>query len=437
MAVVYARISRLSIVFAMNVRDCLKTYLAGGVNSPVRSFKHLEREPIIVSAGKGPYITDIEGNHYIDYCGSWGSLIHGHAPEEIVEEAICYLKKGSSFGITTAIEGILARKVSALVPSLEQMRFVCSGTEATMTAARLARGFTGRPYIVKFVGHYHGHADFFLVQAGSGVMNLSQTSSSAGIPDDIVKYTLCLPFNDEKALVTTFKERGSQIAAVILEPVAGNMGVVQAEPGFMQTLKELTVQSGALLIFDEVITGFRVAKGGAQSYYGIKPDLSTFGKIIGGGFPVACVGGRKDIMAFLAPEGTVYQAGTLAGNPVAMAAGLKCLELLEREGFYEDLQQKADFLLAPLTSAIRGKAACLNRVGSMFTLFFGPQKVENAADLKDLDSARFKHFYHTMLEEGIYLSPAQNEASFISAAHSEEDLVKTRDAILKYVNGYL
>lgn len=427
--------ARLSIVFGMSIRQALKTYLAGGVNSPVRSFHHLQREPLIVERGEGAYIVDIEGKKYIDYCGSWGSLIHGHAASEIVKEAVAYIHKGSSFGITTAIEADLAQKVNALMPSLEQMRFVCSGTEATMTAARLARGYTARPYIIKFIGHYHGHADFFLVKAGSGVMNL-QAASSAGIPDEIVKYTLCLPFNDKEALRAAFADYKGQIAAVILEPIAGNMGVVPAEKDFMTLVEQQAKEAGALLIFDEVITGFRVAKGGAQSYFGVTPDLTTLGKIVGGGFPVACVGGRKEIMEKLAPLGPVYQAGTLAGNPVAMAAGLASLKLLEKEGFYEELHRKTEALLLPIEKALRGKRACINRVGSMFTLFFGVTSVKSARDLEGLDHARFRDFYNYMLEEGIYLSPAHNEASFVGAAHSLEEIAKTRDAILQYMASF-
>ncbi len=421
----------------METRECLITYLAGGVNSPVRSFKHLDREPLIVERGSGAYITDIEGQSYIDYCGAWGSLIHGHAHQTIIEQATDFLKKGSSFGITTAIEGELARFINYLMPSMEQMRFVCSGTEATMTAARLARGFTGRSYIVKFMGHYHGHADFFLIEAGSGVMNLNQTASSAGIPSSIIQHTLCIPFNDEKALIELFKMYKDQIAAVILEPVAGNMGVVPSSKNFMKLLRKITEEEKTLLIFDEVITGFRISKGSAQSYYGIKPDLTTLGKIIGGGFPVGCLGGRKEIMRHMAPEGKVYQAGTLAGNPVAMAAGLSSLKLLDAKNFYEELQEKAEFLLKPIEEAIRGKKACLNRVGSMFTIFFGPTVVNNSYDLKLIDNERFKHFYHAMLLEGLYFSPAQNEASFISQAHSFDDLLKTREVLLNYVYKYL
>lgn len=404
----------------MTVREDLKRYLAGGVNSPVRSFNHLQREPLIVESGKGAHIVDIEGQSYIDYCCSWGALIHGHAAESIVSAATTFLQKGSSFGITTAIEAALAKKVHTLMPSLQQMRFVCSGTEATMTAVRLARGYTGRDNIIKFIGHYHGHADFFLVQAGSGVKNLHR-SSSAGIPEAIVQHTLCLPFNDEEALQDAFRTHA--IAAVIMEPVAGNMGVVPATQEFVALARKLTEETGALLIFDEVITGFRVAKGGAAAYYGITPDLTTLGKIVGGGFPVACVGGPREIMRCLAPEGQVYQAGTLAGNPIAMAAGLACLDRLDQEGFYEELALKSRFLLDPIKKALHGKDAYVTHIDSLFTLFIGEH--------------RFTHFFNTLLASGIYFSPAHNEASFISAAHSYDDLEKTREVILRYVRDNL
>ncbi len=343
--------------------------IPGGVNSPVRSFKGLGIPPMVVDRGFQDTIADCHGNEYIDFCCSWGALIHGHAHPDINRAAINRVSKGSTFGITTAIEEKIARKITRLVPSIDKIRFVSTGTEATMSAIRLARGFTGRNKIVKFTGNYHGHADFLLVRAGSGVIGLTSTSSSAGIPDPIIQHTLCLPYNDIAAFNNLDK---NDIAAVIVEPIAANMGVVPASQEFLDALRSETKKIGALLIFDEVITGFRVGLNGAQGLYNITPDLTCFGKIIGGGFPAAAFGGRRDIMDYLAPLGPVYQAGTLSGNPVAMEAGYQALSLLETPGFYQELERKTNSLTHPVQEEIkkRNLNMCLQQKGSLFTLFF-------------------------------------------------------------------
>jgi glutamate-1-semialdehyde 2,1-aminomutase len=409
----------------------------GGVNSPVRSFKGLDINPIVIEEGLGDQIYDLDGHSYVDYCGSWGPLIHGHAHPEIVAAAQHRVAKGMTFGIATAVEEKLARTIIKHMPSIEKIRFVSSGTEATMTAARLARGFTGRDLLVKFSGNYHGHADFFLIQAGSGVFGLTATSSSEGIPNDIVRNTACLPYNDTKALKNFLldPQNKERIAAVIIEPIAGNMGCVPAEASFLRALRDLTRQIGALLIFDEVISGFRVGLGGAQAFYGIVPDLTCLGKIIGGGFPAAAFGGRKEIMDYLAPLGPVYQAGTLSGNPVAMEAGLRSLEMLEVDGFYEELERKTNIITEPVKEFIasQGISACIQQMGSLFTLFFGKQEVRNMEDAKELNTKMFADFFRYMLARGIYLPPSQYEAWFVSQAHTEAHLQKTRDLVLEYL----
>ena len=344
--------------------------------------------------------------------------------------------RGMTFGITTEVEGKLARTVTELMPSIEKIRFVSSGTEATMTAARLARGYTNRPYIVKFSGNYHGHADFFLVQAGSGVFGLNSTSSSAGIPDEIVKHTICLPYNDVdtcREFLLDLKNKET-IAAVIIEPIAGNMGCVPATHEFLTMLRETTTQIGAVLIFDEVISGFRVGLDGAQGYYGITPDLTCLGKIIGGGFPAAAFGGKKEIMDCLAPLGNVYQAGTLSGNPVAMEAGLKALQMIQKRGFYDELARKTNIITKPIQDFFesRNMNCCLQQVGSMFTIFFGAKKIANMDDAKKLDTEAFKMFFTYLIERGIYIPPSQHETLFISMAHTDAHLEKARDVILGY-----
>lgn len=411
--------------------------IPGGVNSPVRSCKSMEQPPLVVDRAFRDIVIDADGNQYIDYCGSWGALIHGHAHPTIIEAVGKRLEKGTSFGITTALEGELAQEVVRLIDSIEKIRFVCSGTEATMTVARLARGFTQREIIVKFSGNYHGHADFFLVQAGSGVLELSSTASSAGIPDDIVKHTVSLSYNDIEACRKVFANPHyrNRIAAVILEPITGNMGVIPAEPAFIEFLRNETEKIGALLIFDEVITGFRVHAQGAQKLYSVKPDLTCFGKIIGGGFPAAAFGGRKEIMDCLAPLGSVYQAGTLSGNPIAMEAGLQSLRLLQRPGFYLELQNKTDRLLNPIKAKIakNGWNACVQQSGSMFTIFFGRQQVRNLQEAMEVDRPLFARFFRYLFDQGIYIPPSPHEAWFISDAHEENHLDRTKEAILAFM----
>lgn len=416
---------------AIYARSC--QVMPGGVNSPVRSFKAIGMPPMIVESGKGDTIRDADGNRYIDFCLSWGPLILGHAHPDVVRAACSQMEKGSSFGIATEVEEQLASKIVQLVPSIEKIRFVNSGTEATMTALRLARGFTERPKIIKFTGHYHGHSDGLLIQAGSGVASINPIATSKGVNASTIADTLCFPFNDFNAIRSFFRTSpmASQVAAVIVEPVAGNMGVVAPEPGFLELLREETERAGALLIFDEVITGFRVALRGAQGLFGIEPDLTCFGKVIGGGFPVAAVGGKAKIMDCLAPLGQVYQAGTLSGNPVAMRAGLETLRLIEAPGFYDRLLEKTNRFLAPIREAIVRKraAACVQQVGSMFTLFLGTDRIRCKEDLKKLDEPRFSKFFRTLFQEGIYIPPSSNEAWFISSAHTDEHLDQAGAAI--------
>lgn len=406
--------------------------MPGGVNSPVRSFREVGGSPLIVKEGKGDLIWDSEGTPYIDYCMSWGALILGHAHPEVAEAACAQTKKGSSFGIGTEEEMLLAEEIVRLIPSVEKIRFVSTGTEATMTALRLARAFTKREIIVKCSGHYHGHHDSLLVQAGSGVSFLPQASSQ-GVPADAIKNTLCLPFNDEKAFRSLFEKFSQQIAAVIIEPVAANMGVVPAQEGFLRLLRDLTKKSGALLIFDEVITGFRLGLEGAQGIYGIAPDLTCLGKIIGGGFPAAAVGGKAKIMDFLAPLGSVYQAGTLSGCPVAMQAGLTTLREIQKDPFfYETLLEKTLLLTQPIQEALSERDS-LVQTGSLFTLFFGVTRPTCKEDLAGLDRDRFLELFLFLRERGVYIPPSPYEAWFVSSAHTEEHLLKTRDLVLEFI----
>jgi glutamate-1-semialdehyde 2,1-aminomutase len=407
--------------------------IPGGVNSPARSFSGLAQTPLIAASGQGSKIQDVDGNFYIDYCGSWGALIHGHAFPPIVEAASKRIEQGSSFGLTTASEMRLASWMAEHIPGIDKIRFVSSGTEATMSAIRLARGYTQRDLILKFSGNYHGHADCFLVQAGSGLTHLSPTSTSAGVPHSFVSHTLCVPYNDLEACSVVFKNYGKHIAAVILEPVAANMGVVLPTTQFLNFLREATQKHGALLIFDEVITGFRLALGGAAEYFGMTPDLSCFGKILGGGFPAAAFGGRGDIMDLLAPLGPVYQAGTLSGNPVAMEAGYQSVSYCTEEKFYQTLEAKTAILIKPLLELIKEKDlnVSLQTVGSLFTLFFGQRSVNNFEEAKKCDLNKFNRFFNRLFQQGIYLSPSQFEANFISMAHTEEDLFYTRDCMLE------
>lgn len=416
--------------------DRLCQVIPGGVNSPVRSFKGLDIPPMVVDKAIKDLVYDVDGHAYIDYCGSWGPLIHGHAHPAIIRAARIQMEKGTTYGITSHIEEKLAAKIIEHMPSIEKIRFVSSGTEAAMSAARLARGYTKRQLLVKFTGNYHGHADFFLVQAGSGVIGLTPTSSSAGIPDEIVRHTACLPYNDVEACRTFLlhPENRKRIAAVIVEPIAGNMGCVPAVPDFLEMLRETTRTIGALLIFDEVISGFRIGLGGAQALYQIEPDMTCLGKIVGGGFPAAAFGGKREIMDCLAPLGTVYQAGTLSGNPVAMAAGLQSLQLLEKKGFYEELERKTNVITKPVAKLFQQKDinACIQQAGSMFTIFFGSRHVASMEDARNLDLAEFARFFRYLFARGVYIPPAQYESWFVSDVHEEEHLETTRDLILDY-----
>jgi glutamate-1-semialdehyde 2,1-aminomutase len=404
-------------------------YMPGGVNSPVRAFKAVGGTPVFVARGEGSRITDIDGNSYIDYVMSWGPLIHGHAFPKIAVAVTKALRRGASFGAPTLAETALAREVTELVPSIEKVRFVSSGTEAVQSAVRLARGFTGRDVVIKFDGCYHGHVDSLLVKAGSGAATFGEPSSP-GVPRALAELTLVVPYNDLDALKVVMTARGGEVAAVVVEPVAGNMGVVAPAEGFLGGLRELTADCGALLVFDEVITGFRVARGGAQALYGVTPDLTTLGKILGGGLPVGAYGGRADVMAHVLPEGPVNQAGTLSGNPLAMAAGLAALEALEREDFYTELEARAAALGEGLAAAAdeAGVPAVLARVGSMMTLHLGAEKVENLEDVASTDDELFKRWFWGMLERGVWLAPSKYEAMFVSAAHTDADIDATLGA---------
>jgi glutamate-1-semialdehyde 2,1-aminomutase len=394
--------------------------IPGGVNSPVRAFKSVGGQPVFMARGERSRIFDVDGNQYIDYVGSWGPLLLGHRHPEILAALERALTIGTSFGAPTEQEVELAGAICSAVPSVEMVRLVNSGTEATMSAIRLARGFTGRDLIVKFEGCYHGHVDSLLVKAGSGVATLG-IADTRGVPKAFCDTTIALPYNSADAVERAFRAHGDRIAAVIVEPVAGNMGCVPPLAGYLEALREITARYGALLIFDEVMTGFRVAFGGAQQLYGIRPDLTTLGKVIGGGLPVGAYGGRKDIMSMVAPSGPVYQAGTLSGNPLAVAAGLAMLRHLKAHPeVYGQLEARAAALCASPPAG-----AMVNRVGSMFTFFFTDRPVTDWESAKRCDTARFGQFFRGMLERGIYLAPSQFEAAFVSAAHTEEDIRQT------------
>ena len=400
--------------------------IPGGVNSPVRACKSVGAEPLFIDHAQGSRIVDADGNMYIDYVGSWGPMILGHRHKEVIRLLEHVLTQGTSFGAPTVLEVRLAEMIIEAVPSVEMVRLVSSGTEATMSAIRLARAYTGRDTIVKFDGCYHGHADSLLVEAGSGVATLG-IPGSPGIPKCFVEHTVSLPYNDAEAVISLMKKQGDKIACIIVEPVAGNMGCVPPEPGFLETLRTETQKHGALLIFDEVMTGFRVSYGGAQQLYGILPDLTCLGKIIGGGLPVGAYGGRKDIMEKVAPQGPMYQAGTLSGNPLATAAGVATLKELKEPGFYQKLEETSNRLAVGLQGAalVKGIPAAFNRVGSMLSMFFTDKSVKNFQDAKTSDTKRFAKFYTAMRERGIYLAPSQFEALFVSAAHSQEDIDET------------
>ncbi len=402
-------------------------HIPGGVNSPVRAFKGVGGTPIFIAHAAGSRLTDTDGKSYIDYVGSWGPMVVGHAHPEVLRAVHAAVDRGLSFGAPTVQEIEMAERVCGLVPALEQVRMVNSGTEATMSAIRVARGVTGRDKILKFEGCYHGHADSFLVKAGSGALTLG-VPNSPGVPSALADLTVTAAYNDLDGVASLMAEIGSELAAVIVEPVAGNMNCIPPAAGFLEGLRSMCDQHGSLLVFDEVMTGFRVALGGAQTLYGVTPDLSTFGKVIGGGMPVGAFGGKREYMAQVAPEGPIYQAGTLSGNPVAMAAGLATLELISVPGFYAELSGKcarlADGIVAAADRA--GVGMTNNKVGSMFGLFFTAEKeITNFGQVSQCDAARFKTFFHGMLERGIYLAPSAFEAGFVSAAHSDDEIDAT------------
>ncbi len=406
--------------------------IPGGVNSPVRALKSVGASPIFVKNASKSVFKDLDDYRYTDFCLSWGVFILGHSHPAVKSAARKAIANGSSYGIPSLAETELARLVTQSVPSAEQVRFVSSGTEAVMSAIRLARGYTGRKLVVKFDGCYHGHSDSLLVAAGSGVAGLAQ-SSSAGVPGEFTQLTVSLPFNDVEAVKNLFAKRGNEVAAVILEPVPANMGVVLPQSGYLHFLREITRQHGALLIFDEVITGFRLGAGGVQQRWAVTPDLTTLGKIIGGGFPAAAFAGRRDIMQYLAPVGPVYQAGTLSGNPVAMAAGVQTLTLLSEPGFYSALDTRTENFVSELKHITRNKGITIQHTGSMFTLFFSENELLNFEDVKRCDTERFAGFYRKLLEAGIYFSPSQFEACFLSACHTEASL----ERVLKVVKRVL
>jgi glutamate-1-semialdehyde 2,1-aminomutase len=403
--------------------------IPGGVNSPVRACKSVGAEPVFIDRAEGCLIFDADGNRYIDYIGSWGPLILGHRHPAVMDAIVSVLERGTSFGAPIDLEVRLAEMVVEAVPSVEMVRMVNSGSEATMSAVRLARGVTGRDVVIKFDGCYHGHADTLLVAAGSGVATLG-IPGSPGIPDSIARHTLSLPFNDVDCLKDIMEKQGDSVACIIVEPIAGNMGLVRPTKDFLETLRALADRFGAILIFDEVMTGFRVAYGGAQSLFGVYPDLTCFGKIIGGGLPVGAYGGKLDLMSKVAPQGSVYQAGTLSGNPVAMAAGIATLEQLEKDGIYEALDKKSDRLLSGLEQAAKKAAIPVQaqRVGSMLGLFFNDKEVKNFDDAKTCNLDRFSAFYNGLREKGIYIAPSQFEVLFVSIAHDIEHIDQTIQA---------
>ncbi len=407
-------------------------YIPGGVNSPVRAFRAVGGHPFFVNRAKGAHVWDVDGNDYVDYVGTWGPAILGHAALQIVQAVQAAAENGTSFGIPNPFEVKMARLICSLVPSVLKVRMCNSGTEATMSAVRLARGFTRRDKIIKFDGCYHGHADSLLVRAGSGALTFGHPDS-AGVPAAFTQHTIVLPYNDFEAVTAAFLANKDQIAGIILEPVPGNAGLYLPKPGYLEFLREITREHGALLIFDEVMTGFRLAKGGAQERFGITPDLSCFGKVIGGGLPVGAFGGRAEIMDCLAPLGPVYQAGTLSGNPLAMAAGIAALEELTATNAYERLEQLGATLEAGMKAAAAsaGVPVQFNRCGSMFCGYFTREPVHNLAEAMKSDRERFKKYFHGMLEEGIYLAPSQFEAGFLSTAHTEADIEKTVSAAAK------
>ena len=404
-----------------------KQHIPGGVNSPVRAFKSVSGTPVFFEKAKGAYLYDSEGKQYIDYVGSWGPMILGHTHPEVIKSVQEKINNGLSFGAPTEIETQMAEKICALMPSIEKVRMVSSGTEAAMSAIRLARGYTNRDKIIKFEGCYHGHADSLLVKAGSGALTFG-VPTSPGVPADLAQHTITLNFNDSEQVETVFSEMGEHIAAIIVEPVAGNMNCVPGNSEFLNTLRRVCTKYDAVLIFDEVMTGFRVALGGAQSIYNISPDLTVLGKVIGGGMPVGAFGGKKEIMDHIVPDGPVYQAGTLSGNPVTMAAGLKTLELVSAPGFFEELNKKTKKLIDGLSEAAKKSDVpfSTNYIGGMFGLFFSADKVITSFNqVMNCNTDTFNRFFHGMLDEGIYLAPSSYEAGFISITHTDDDINKT------------
>ena len=406
-----------------------KKYIPGGVNSPVRAFKAVGTTPVFIDKGEGALLYDVDGNSYIDYVGSWGPLVLGHRHPQVIKALQQCLEKGTGFGAPTELETVLAKMIIDALPAMDMVRFVNSGTEATMSAIRLARAYTGRNKIIKFTGCYHGHADFLLIKAGSGALTLG-IPTSPGVPAGTAEHTIVAPFNDLETLSQIFCEVGEDIAAVIIEPVAGNMGVVPPVPRFLDGVRELTRRYGTLLIFDEVMTGFRVAYGGAQVLYGIEPDLTCLGKIIGGGLPVGAYGGKESIMSMVAPSGPVYQAGTLSGNPLAATAGIATLKVLQQPGVYEELENKSARLEEGLreAAAAAGLELTFNRVGSMLCTFFTSEPVTDFASATKADTDQYARYFQAMLERGIYLAPSQFEAVFMSLAHTEGQIDQTIEA---------
>ncbi len=421
--------TRLKTTQSEEIFAAAQKLMPGGVSSPVRAFKSVGGQPIVFDRVLGAYIWDVDGNQYIDYVGSWGPAICGHTHPEVIAALHDALKKGTSFGAPCYLENVLAQMVIDAVPSIEMVRFVNSGTEACMAVLRLMRAFTGREKAIKFEGCYHGHADMFLVKAGSGIATLG-LPDSPGVPKSVTSNTLTAPFNDLEAVKVLFEQNPDEIAGVILEPVVGNAGFIPPDAGFLEGLRKLTQEHGALLVFDEVMTGFRIAYGGAQKKFGVIPDLTTLGKVIGGGLPVGAYGGRQEIMSMVAPAGSVYQAGTLSGNPLAMTAGIKTLELLQQPGTYEYLDRITKRLTEGMLEIAKetGHAACGGQISGMFGFFFNEGPVRNYEDAKKSDLSKFARFHRGMLEHGVYLAPSQFEAGFTSLAHTEADIDRTLEA---------
>jgi glutamate-1-semialdehyde 2,1-aminomutase len=420
---------KLDTITSAKLFERAERVIPGGVNSPVRAFRAVGCSPLFISDASGATITDVDGNRFIDYVGSWGPMILGHAHPDVIEAVRRASERGTSYGAPTELEIELAERIIDAFPSIELVRLVSSGTEAVMSALRVARGFTGRDRIVKMEGCYHGHSDGLLVKAGSGLATFGEPDSG-GVPAGIARETIVIPYNDEQALARVFKEQGSEIACVVVEAIAGNMGCVAPKPGYLEAMREVTVRNGALLIFDEVITGFRVAYGGAQELYGVKPDLTCLGKIIGGGLPAAAFGGRADVMRKVAPLGSVYQAGTLSGNPLAVTAGIETLKLLKQINPYSELERRSAKLETGLREAATaaGLHSTINRVGSMMTAFFAEGPVIDWPSAAKSDKELYGRFFRAMLDEGIYLAPSQFECAFVSFAHSDSEIDKTIEA---------